>query len=73
MRHDIADAILFVIMFIFSLLEYNICQEVTDNKIQKLDNEIISLNKKVDSLQIVVNNKQDTLFIKVYNAYNKKK
>ena len=73
MRHDIADAVLFVIMFIFLLLGYNICQEVTDKKIQKLDNEIISLNKKVDSLQIVVNNRQDTLFIKVYNEYNKKK
>ena len=72
MRHDIADLVLLILIFIFSFLGYEINKEVFNSQVESLELKISNLNNDLDSLKYSIDNKQDTVFIKVYN-YNQKK
>ena len=71
MKYYIVDIILFILILIFFSLGFNINSQSFSNEIDLLKSEIKDINIKVDSLNRVIENKNDTLLIKVYN-YNSK-
>lgn len=68
MRHDIFDAILFVIIIMISV-SIGISNQVRDEKIKSLESGILELEEKINNLNNSIGIRKDTIFIEVTNYY----